>query len=57
MLVDPVSGSKEDAKSTDAQAIARSHRLGQDKQVVVVRFIVENTIDQDDYNFAYADAF
>eukprot|EP01094_Clydonella_sp_ATCC50884_P020251 TRINITY_DN4167_c0_g1_i1.p1 TRINITY_DN4167_c0_g1~~TRINITY_DN4167_c0_g1_i1.p1 ORF type:complete len:754 (+),score=232.42 TRINITY_DN4167_c0_g1_i1:2-2263(+) len=53
MLLDPVSGSKSDAQATDSQAIARAHRLGQEKQVTVVRFIVMHTIDQYDYEDAY----
>lgn len=53
VLIDSVVGSKEQAQAVDAQAIARAHRLGQDKPVTVVRFIVANTIDQTDYENAY----
>ena len=53
LLLDPVVGGAGEARATDAQAIARAHRLGQDKQVTAVRFIVTNTIDQDDYEKSY----
>ena len=53
ILVDPVVGTKEEAQATDSQAIARAHRLGQDKPVIVVRFIVENSIEQADYEQTY----
>jgi SNF2 family DNA or RNA helicase len=53
ILVDPVVGARDEAQATDAQAIARAHRLGQDRPVVAVRFIVERTIDQLDYEHAY----
>uniref|UniRef100_A0A7S4HL04 Helicase C-terminal domain-containing protein n=1 Tax=Vannella robusta TaxID=1487602 RepID=A0A7S4HL04_9EUKA len=53
LLLDPASGTKGDAKATDAQAIARAHRLGQDSTVVAVRFIVANTIDQESYERVY----
>ena len=53
ILVDPPAGTKEEAIAYDSQAIARSHRIGQEKQVVVLRFIMENTIDHDDYLKAY----
>ena len=52
ILVDPP-GTKEESIAYDSQAIARSHRIGQEKQVVVLRFIMENTIDHDDYLKAY----
>ena len=53
VLVDPVVGTKEEALATDAQAIARAHRIGQNDSVVAVRFIVENAIEQQDYEQAY----
>ena len=53
VLVDPVVGSKEEAQATDAQAIARAHRLGQSNPVIAMRFIVENSIDQLDYEQTY----
>ena len=53
ILVDPVVGSEENAKTLDSQAIARAHRIGQDQTVTAVRFIVKGSIEQDDYEGAY----
>ena len=53
LLVDSPAGTKEEAIAYDSQAIARSHRIGQEKQVTVIRFIVEHSIDHDDYIKAY----
>ena len=53
ILVDPVVGSEENAKATDSQAIARAHRIGQNKTVTAVRFIVKDSVEQDDYEGAY----
>eukprot|EP00012_Vannella_robusta_P000766 CAMPEP_0206183062 /NCGR_PEP_ID=MMETSP0166-20121206/422_1 /ASSEMBLY_ACC=CAM_ASM_000260 /TAXON_ID=95228 /ORGANISM="Vannella robusta, Strain DIVA3 518/3/11/1/6" /LENGTH=148 /DNA_ID=CAMNT_0053597861 /DNA_START=336 /DNA_END=778 /DNA_ORIENTATION=- len=52
ILLDPVVGTSEEAHAIDAQAIARSHRLGQDKPVEAVRFISRCTIEQEDYERA-----
>ena len=46
VLVDPVAGTKSHADATEAQAIARAHRIGQNKQVKVVRLIIRDTIEQ-----------
>ena len=53
LLLDQVAGTEGEAKATDAQAIARAHRIGQTKQVTAIRFIAINTIDQEDYERAY----
>ena len=49
LLLDPIIDSANKGRAVDAQAIARAHRLGQTELVTVIRFIVENTIDQEDY--------
>jgi SNF2 family DNA or RNA helicase len=46
ILVDPVAGTKSHADATEAQAIARAHRIGQTKQVKVIRLIIRDTIEQ-----------
>ena len=53
VLVDPVVGSKDNAKALDSQAIARAHRIGQGKPVTAIRFIIKNSIEQNDYEAAY----
>ena len=47
ILLEPVGGPKSHADATEAQAIGRAHRVGQSKQVTVVRFIVRNTVEQE----------
>jgi SNF2 family DNA or RNA helicase len=56
-LMDPVSGTKEEALATERQAIGRAHRLGQNSQVTVVRMIIKDTVEHDLYlrNFAADD--
>lgn len=49
ILLDPVSGSYEDRKNTEWQAIGRAVRMGQTKQVQIVRFIIKNTIEETIY--------
>jgi SNF2 family DNA or RNA helicase len=50
ILIDPVYGNYEFRKNTEWQAIGRAHRMGQTKQVEVVRFIIKNTIEEEIYN-------
>ena len=40
---------KENAKIIEQQAIGRASRIGQNKEVVVTRIIMENTIEHDYY--------
>jgi len=49
ILLDPVYGSFEYRKNVEMQAIGRAYRLGQDKQVEVVRFIIKDSIEEDIY--------
>ena len=53
LLIDPVVGSEEEVRAMDSQAIARAHRLGQNEVIPTVRFVIQQTIDQDDYERAY----
>lgn len=50
ILLDPVYGSYEHRKNTEWQAIGRACRMGQTKQVEIVRFIVRNTTEEKLYN-------
>jgi len=49
LILDPVTGTSDQVRATDAQAIARYHRIGQTRPVEVVRFIVVDTVEQEDY--------
>ncbi len=48
-VLDPMSGSREEAQAYETQAIGRAQRQGQTKPVTVVRFIIKNTIEHDLY--------
>eukprot|EP01126_Amoeba_proteus_P012524 TRINITY_DN15161_c0_g1_i1.p1 TRINITY_DN15161_c0_g1~~TRINITY_DN15161_c0_g1_i1.p1 ORF type:complete len:277 (-),score=69.72 TRINITY_DN15161_c0_g1_i1:303-1088(-) len=47
ILIDPPSGTTSQASATEKQAIGRACRQGQEKPVIVVRFIIRNTIEHD----------
>lgn len=46
---DPMKGTKEEAQAHEAQAIGRAYRQGQEKKVTIVRFIVEDTLEEELY--------
>ena len=49
ILLDPVSGTYEHRRNTEWQAIGRAYRLGQRKQVEIIRFIIKDTVEEDIY--------
>lgn len=50
IIIDPVCGTYEYRKNTEGQAIGRAHRMGQKNQVEVLRFIINDTIEQEIYD-------
>ena len=51
ILLDPVYGETyESRRNTEWQAIGRAYRMGQEKSVKVVRFIIKNTVEEEIYN-------
>lgn len=50
IFLDPIYGTYENKRNIEWQAIGRAHRTGQKKQVKVVRFIIENTVEEEIYN-------
>jgi SNF2 family DNA or RNA helicase len=49
LLMDPMTGTKEEAQAYENQAIGRAQRQGQTKPVTVVRFVIKNTIEHEFY--------
>ncbi len=49
VLLDPMSGTVEEARAYENQAIGRAYRQGQTQRVTVVRFIVNDTAEQELY--------
>lgn len=49
ILLDPVYGSYEFRRNTEWQAVGRAHRMGQTKEVEVIRFIIKDTVEEDIY--------
>eukprot|EP00029_Vermamoeba_vermiformis_P006184 TRINITY_DN2356_c0_g1_i1.p1 TRINITY_DN2356_c0_g1~~TRINITY_DN2356_c0_g1_i1.p1 ORF type:complete len:823 (+),score=195.71 TRINITY_DN2356_c0_g1_i1:366-2471(+) len=47
LLMDPMTGTKEEAQAYENQAIGRAQRQGQTKPVTVVRFVIKNTIEHE----------
>jgi len=50
IMLDPIYGTYEYRRNTEWQAIGRAYRMGQTKQVQVVRFIIRNTVEEEIYN-------
>ena len=49
ILMDPISGSREEAEAIEGQAIGRACRLGQNKPIRVIRLIIKDTIEHELY--------
>ncbi len=44
-----MTGTKQEAKAVESQAIGRAYRQGQKAKVTVVRFVIRNTVDHELY--------
>jgi SNF2 family DNA or RNA helicase len=49
LFLEPVYGEKEYRKNTENQAIGRADRIGQNRPIDIVRFIIKDTIEEDIY--------
>ena len=50
ILLDPIYGTFEHRTNMEWQAIGRAYRMGQTKQVTVVRMIIKDTVEEEIYN-------
>jgi SNF2 family DNA or RNA helicase len=49
ILLDPIYGPYEFRRNTEWQAIGRAHRMGQTKQVEVIRLVIKDTVEEQIY--------
>jgi SNF2 family DNA or RNA helicase len=49
VLLDPMDGTVEEARATEVQALGRAHRQGQDQKVTLVRFIIQDSVEEELY--------
>lgn len=50
IIVNPVGGTKKHREDIEAQAVARSYRLGQTRNLEVIRFVIKDSIEEKMYN-------
>lgn len=50
ILIEPIYGNKEYRKDIENQAIGRADRIGQKRPIEIIRFIIEDTIEQGIFN-------
>lgn len=49
IFFDPIYGNRRFRKYQERQAIGRAHRMGQTKEIKIIRFVVKNTIEEEIY--------
>jgi SNF2 family DNA or RNA helicase len=52
-FVEPINTSKEESRAIESQAIARACRIGQKQQIMVIRILIENSIEEEIYRRNY----
>ncbi len=55
ILLDPIYGNYKYRKGQERQAIGRAHRLGQKKNIKVVRLIIKDSVEEEIYNMNIAE--
>lgn len=53
IFVEPINSDVEHIRSIESQALARIHRIGKTNTIKSIRFLVENTIEEQIYNSKY----
>ena len=49
IFLESISGTKKKVEDIENQAISRSERLGQKKNIYIMRFLIRNTIEEDKF--------
>lgn len=52
-FVEPINASKEETRAIECQAIARACRVGQKQKIMLMRILIENSIEEDIYRKNY----
>ena len=52
-FVEPINASKEESRAIEGQAIARACRVGQKQKIMLMRVLIENTIEEEIYRRNY----
>lgn len=52
-FVEPINASKEEVRAIESQAIARACRVGQKQQIMLMRVLIENTVEEEIYRKHY----
>lgn len=55
ILLEPIYGSADYSIDIEKQVIGRTHRIGQKKEIVIVKFLIKNTVEEDFYNSVFKD--
>lgn len=50
ILIDPISGSKEEIKAIESQALGRVRRIGKNTEINIIRLIIRDTVEHKIYN-------
>jgi SNF2 family DNA or RNA helicase len=49
VLLDPMDGTVEEARAYEIQALGRAHRQGQEQKVTLVRFVIQDSVEEELY--------
>jgi DNA repair protein RAD5 len=53
IFVEPINASKEESRVLESQAIARACRIGQKRKIILIRILIDNTIEEEIYRENY----
>ena len=53
LFIEPINATSEECKAIEGQAIGRACRVGQKNKIMVMRILIENTIEEEIYKNNY----